>query len=78
MNIDWMYTGELPTFITSPSSNNGESKAKLDLALNILSLAHRWEITELHQRLQEFIVNVSDFINPYWVKHSKLNDCEFV
>ncbi|KAF8330999.1 hypothetical protein F5887DRAFT_922915 [Amanita rubescens] len=67
--IDWMYAGELPTFITSPSSNNGESKAKLDLALNILSLAHRWEITELHQRLQEFIVNLSDFINPYWVKH---------
>ncbi|KAF8340990.1 hypothetical protein F5887DRAFT_426970 [Amanita rubescens] len=64
--INWIYVGELPEFIASPSNNQKEFKAKLDLALDMLSLAHRWEITKLHQRLQEFIVN--KFLNPYWVK----------
>ncbi len=77
-NIDWIYVGELPKFIASPSNNMKESKAKLDLALDMLSLAHYWEITELHQCLQEFIVNTADFLNPYWVKFSKSDDSNFV
>lgn len=77
-NIDWIYTGELPEFITSPSSNEKESKAKLGLTLNMLSLAHCWEITELHQYLQEFIVNTVDFLNPYWVEISKSDDSNSV
>lgn len=71
MGVDWMYAGELSESITSPSSND-ESKRKLDLALDMLSLSHYWEVTELFERLQEFIINASDdFINPYWVKYSK-------
>jgi len=48
-----------------------KSQAKLDLFLEMLRLAHFWAVTELHERLQEFIVNAPDFINLYWVKDSK-------
>jgi hypothetical protein len=71
MGIDWMYAGELPELITSPSSDDDESKKKLRLTVDMLSLSHFWGVTELHERLQEFIINESDFINPYWVKDSK-------
>ena len=71
MCIDWIYIGELPESIASPSCSDEESRAKLDLALEMLKLARFWAITELHERLQEFIVNAPNFINPYWVKDSK-------
>jgi hypothetical protein len=74
MHTDWVYVGELSKTITTPSSNDQESKKKLNLTLDMLGLAHRWEVTELHQRLQEFIINAPDFINPYWVKNSESND----
>ena len=78
MGVDWTYIGELPKLITSPSSSDEESKGKLELALEMLKLAHFWVVTELHERLQEFIVNAPDFINPYWVKQSKSLDSRFV
>lgn len=71
---DWIYVGELPDSITSPSNSDDESKAKLDLTLEMLSLAHFWVVTGLHERLQEFIINAPDFINPYWVKDSESYD----
>ena len=72
MGVDWIYVGELPESITSPGCVDEEKRAKLDLALEMLSLSHYWEVTELHGRLQEFIVNApDDFINPYWAQDSK-------
>ena len=71
MGIDWMYVGEMPESISSPSGSDEEKKTKLDLALEMLSLSHFWAVTELHERLQEFITNAPDFINPYWYKNSK-------
>ena len=71
---DWIYVGELPESITSPSNGDEESKAKLDLTLEMLSLAHFWAVAGLHERLQEFIINAPDFINPYWVKDSESHD----
>lgn len=73
VGIDWIYIGELPESVTGPRKSDEERKAKLDLALEMLSLSHFWEITELHERLQESIINApDDFINPYWFKDSKL------
>lgn len=78
MDIDWMYVGEMPKSIISPSSSEEEKKTKLDLALEMLSLCHYWAVTELHERLQEFIINAPDFINPYWYKNSKSCNSMFV
>ncbi len=47
MPADWVYYGELSKSITTPSSNDQESKKKLNLTLDMLGLAHRWEVTEL-------------------------------
>lgn len=66
-----MYVGEMSESITSPSGSDEEKQKKLDLALEMLSLSHYWEVTELHERLQEFIINAPDFINPYWYENSK-------
>ena len=73
MGIDWMYVGELSESITSPSNHDEpKKKEKLDLALDMLRLSHYWEVTELYERLQVFIINASDdFINPYWVEYSR-------
>lgn len=70
MGVDWTYVGELPELITGLSSNDEEKSGKLELALEMLKLAHFWAVTELHERLQEFIINTPGFINPYWVKQS--------
>ena len=78
MGIDWMYVGKLSQSFTSPSSND-EAKKKLDLALDMLSLSHYWEVAELFECLQEFIINASDdFINPYWVDYSKSHNSMIV
>jgi hypothetical protein len=75
MGVDWTYVGELPESIrTSPSSSDEEKRGKLELALEMLTLAHFWAVTELHERLQEFIINATDFINPYWVQQSRSPD----
>ena len=66
-----------PESITSPSNGNEESKEKLDLTLEMLSLAHFWAVTGLHECLQEFNIelNVPD---PYWAKDSELHDFKSV
>ncbi|KAF8330989.1 hypothetical protein F5887DRAFT_1287046 [Amanita rubescens] len=66
--IDWIYVGELPESIKTNPKSDEESETKLDLALGMLNLAHRWEIAELHLTLQDFIINEQHFINPYSVR----------
>ncbi|KAK2459819.1 hypothetical protein APHAL10511_008140 [Amanita phalloides] len=64
--VDWIYIGKLSDSVAGQSNNDDENlRTKLDLALEMLSLAHYWEVTELHERLQELIIK---FINPHWVK----------
>jgi len=66
--IDWIYVGKLPDSVNSNPKCNEELQTKLDLALGMLSLAHRWEIAELRLSLQDFVINERNFINPYSVR----------
>jgi len=70
-NADWIYVGELPKSIKTNPKSDEEAETKLDLALGMLNLAHRWEIAELHLTLQDFIINEQHFINPYSVRDGK-------
>ncbi|KAF8621710.1 hypothetical protein AX15_007571 [Amanita polypyramis BW_CC] len=65
--IDWIYTGELPDSIKVNGSDDEESGTrKLRLALDMLLLAHYWQVTELHEHMQKNFIN--SFLNPYTVK----------
>jgi len=77
-NADWIYVGELPESININPKSEEELETKLDLALGMLSLAHRWEIAELHLSLQDFIINKQHFINPYSVRDSKYSFLAFL
>ncbi|KIL57824.1 hypothetical protein M378DRAFT_87354, partial [Amanita muscaria Koide BX008] len=70
--IDWFYVGKLSDLLINNSNNEEETKRRLELALEMLSLADEWGVTDLHEQLQVFIINDRDLINPYWVRHSKL------
>ncbi|KIL60390.1 hypothetical protein M378DRAFT_180440 [Amanita muscaria Koide BX008] len=65
--IDWFYVGKLSDLLISNSNNEEETKRRLELGLDMLSLADKWEVTDLHEQLQVFIINDQDFLNSYWV-----------
>ncbi|KAM6499224.1 hypothetical protein JOM56_004732 [Amanita muscaria] len=71
--VDWFYVGKLPDSLTS--GNSEEVKQRLILALEMLSLSKKWQVTDLHRHLQLFIINDPQFVNPCWLgsirKHAK-------
>ncbi|KAF8638386.1 hypothetical protein AX17_002247 [Amanita inopinata Kibby_2008] len=71
--LDWIYVGELPKSFTKLSARNKEEKTiKINLALDMLHLAHYWELKTLHAQLQVFIINADDeLIDPDFVKDIK-------
>ncbi|KIL64220.1 hypothetical protein M378DRAFT_163460 [Amanita muscaria Koide BX008] len=66
--IDWFYVGKLSDLLINNSNDEEETKRRLELGLDMLSLADEWEVTDLHEQLQVFIINDQDFLNPYWVR----------
>jgi hypothetical protein len=66
---DWMYTGKLSGALSS-SNCKEKAQAKLELVLDMLALSHLWDMSDLHEHLQELIVNDPGFINPNWVGRS--------
>ena len=64
-----MYTDKLSGALSSSNCEEG-AQAKLELVLDMLALSHLWDMSDLHEHLQNFIINDPGFINPYWVRRS--------
>ena len=71
---DWIYVGKLSESLsTTGSRSEEETKEKLELGLDMLALSYYWQVMDLHEHLQMFIIDAPGFIIPHWVNRSRFN-----